>query len=88
MIPNIGIIDANLRCFVAVPSIVVAATSALAYHAYPVAVGAIVVGAYFFASGIVRISPMYAALRLSSVGGIHRVRSTGSDIRKRPQTQG
>lgn len=63
---NVGQLDANVRRFLAVPAIVVAATGGIAYHAYGVALGALLVGAWMFATGSARFCPVYRALGLKT----------------------
>lgn len=71
---NVGIIDGNVRKFLALPCLVLAVTSALAYHEYGFSLGSLLVGAYFFASGVAGFSLMYRVVGLSTQGGPHRVR--------------
>lgn len=71
---NLGIIDANVRMFLALPMAVLAVTGSIAYHAYPWAAGWALGAAAIFASGWTRLCPVYALLGLCSEGGFHRVR--------------
>lgn len=71
---NVGIIDANVRMFLAVPSLVMAVGGAMAYHAYVWAAAWLAVAGVTFALGFFRVSPAYTLLGVSSEGGFHRVR--------------
>lgn len=59
---NVGEVDHNVRMFLAVPCLVVTATSAIAYHAWLVSVPAAVLGLGTWLTGALRYSPLYHAL--------------------------
>ena len=63
---NVGEIDRNVRMFLAVPCLVAAAVSAIAYHAYLVTLGALAYGAFAWTTGALRYSPAYHLLRIST----------------------
>lgn len=59
---NVGPVDANIRMFLAVPFLVLAVTSSIAYHAYTFAAVTFVLGTASFASGKLHFCPVYRAL--------------------------
>lgn len=73
MLSNVGEIDGNVRKFLALPFLVLAVTSALAYHAYTFTAVMIGLGAMCFATGTLRFSPLWWILRIDTHGGPHRV---------------
>lgn len=72
---NLGIIDANVRMFLALPMLVLAVTGAIAYHAYAWSAWWALGAAATLGSGWLRFCPVYAALGVCSEGGFHRVAS-------------
>jgi hypothetical protein len=72
---NIGIIDSNVRKFMALPFTVLVATSALAYEAYMFSAVCAVFAAYSLFSGVIRFSLLYRVMGWSTVGGPHRANS-------------
>lgn len=74
MLPNIGIVDSNVRKFLALPFTVLVVASGLVYHAYTFAAVCAVIAAYAMLSGIVRVSLLYRLMGWSTVGGPHRAR--------------
>lgn len=63
---NVGEIDHNVRMFLAVPCLVLAAVSAIAVHAPLVAGGALAYGAFAWTTGALRYSPTYHLLGLTT----------------------
>lgn len=63
---NVGEVDHNVRMFLALPALVLAVTSAMAYHAYAFSAVAVLVGAAFLTTGALRYSPAYHLLDLDT----------------------
>lgn len=77
---NVGEVDHNVRMYFAVPALIVTAESVIVYHAYGFALASALVGAAVFATGALRYSPVYHALKLDTRFG---ERARGSDAAAR-----